>query len=259
MALYEFELLPVEQITPWGEPGNFSLSWFALTLGVFRMRADDQVLFRYTDQIREHWGGTFQDADYQLAAFVREMLGSVPSAMAPLPPLIERLASDWELLTLLVNSSDGAQSDRSYSAWRWLGERSPWTSYLAEYPRLSFLRVGDQVRVCWDNTQRSVDGISVWTAQRGVHAMTVEDFLSESRSFASRLCDAMALRIDQIEAGTARAQIVLDVASLRRQHEEMREEFESALNREYIPDIPWDEAETALREEAAALGIRLPG
>ena len=36
MTLFELELAPVEQIHPWGEPGNLSLSWFALTDGRFR-------------------------------------------------------------------------------------------------------------------------------------------------------------------------------------------------------------------------------
>src|SRR4051794_23522280 len=101
MSLFEFELARVEDIVPWDTPDGPSLSWFALTDGLFRMPVGDQVLFEYSDEIMAHWGTTERNANYQIAAFAREMLGSVAAAAARLPERIERLAADWHRLTKL--------------------------------------------------------------------------------------------------------------------------------------------------------------
>jgi hypothetical protein len=80
MALFEFELDRVEDIQPWGKPGDLSLSWFALTCGRFRINVGDQILFRYTDEIQRHWGMQTPDADYQIAAFTSDFIACVAPA-----------------------------------------------------------------------------------------------------------------------------------------------------------------------------------
>jgi hypothetical protein len=259
VALFEFELARVEDIVPWGTSDRPSLSWFALTDGRFRMPVGDQVLFEYSDEIMAHWGTGGRVADYQIAAFAREMLGSVAAGSARLPKRIERLASDWNLLTALQRGADAVdESDEAdelaYAAWRWLGERSPWASYLVANPNFHFVRVGTQLRIHWDNRDRIVDGIPVWTAQLGVHAMPVESFVAECRDFAERLLSEMASRIESIEAGTVRARTALNTQSLREQQETWRAEFASYF-REYNPDIPWHEAERALQLIAERRGL----
>jgi hypothetical protein len=67
----------------------------------------------------------------------------------------------------------------------------------------------------------------------------------------------MAVRIDALEAGREHAQIPLDVPSLRRQHEEWVSEL-AGYFRDYQPDIPWDEAEAAVRAIAESAGVVLP-
>lgn len=256
MALFEFELARVEDITPWGEPGEQSLSWFALTDGRFRMVVGEQVLFRYTDGIMAHLAISERDADYQVAAFARDLLGSVAAAVAPLPARISRLASDWQLLSELKKPTDDvpATEDFWYNAWRWLGERSPWTSYLAECPSIQFVRVGDEIRIHWDNRNLRIDGIPVWTAQQGVQVMSVEGFLEESRDFSRRLLTAMHDRIAGIESGTMKPQIEVSTSSLRQQHETWRAEFASYFG-DYQPDIPWQETEKALLTIAEKKGL----
>ena len=54
--------------------------------------------------------------------------------------------------------------DLSYTAWRWLGARSPWLSYFVAYPQVYFLRVGDDVHIRWDNRALRIDGIQPWSA-----------------------------------------------------------------------------------------------
>ncbi|MGC4093278.1 MAG: DUF5984 family protein [Polyangiaceae bacterium] len=258
MALFEFELAKVEDIEPWQTGKGPDLSWFALTDGRFWMPVGDRVLFEYTDEISAHWGAGVHVAEYQVAAFVREMLGCVAAASARLPPRLEKLASTWGGLSELVNgkAAEEADDDRngdSYTAWRWLGERSPWASYLVDAPRVHFVRIGEEVRIHWDNRDRLVDGHQVWTAQLGVHTMPVEAFVSECRSFANRLLDPMEARIAAIDVGTVSARVALDTASLRQQHETWRTEFGSYFG-EYQPDISWPEAECAIERIARQRG-----
>jgi len=265
VALFEFELEPVEDIEPWGEPGNQSLSWFALTLGNFRVHVGDQVLFRYTDEILSHWQSPARDADYQIAAFARDILESVAAGVARLPKSIERLASDWQLLEQLRTPSDSDADpeneddiprgeDRYYKAWRWIGERSPWTSYLVANPEFLFIRIGDDLHIHWDNRERSIDGIPVWVARYGVHVLPVASFLEECRGFADRLLAAMEERLAGIEAGSLRPRIAVDVHSLRQQHATWRDQFASYFE-DRKPDIPWEVTEHALRTLARNRGV----
>ncbi len=273
MALFEFELARVEDIVPWESSDGPSLSWFALTDGRFRMPVGDQVLFEYSDEIMAHWETDVRTADYQIAAFVREMLGSVAAGAARLPERIERLASDWDRLSELRSSADvldvvpasvrkdlGLVDDSkeagvlATAAWRWLGERSPWASYLAASPSFQFVRIGDELQIHWDNRDRLVDGHRVWTAQVGVHAMSVASFVHECRDFASRLLIEMDSRIAAIEAGTSKPRKVLNPQSLREQQEFWRADFDSYF-KEYQPDIEWHEAERALELIANKKGL----
>jgi Family of unknown function (DUF5984) len=256
MALFEFELAPVEDITPWGEPGKPTLSWFALTDGSFWMPVGSDTLFQYTPEINAHWGAASSFSDYNVAAFARDMLSAAPAAIAPLPPLVERLAADWDNLATIARSDRAQQDDQRHAALGWLGERSPWTSYLVKEPRISFVRVGDQIRVHWDNEDCHVDGIPVWTATRGVFALSVKDFTDECRSFGTRLLDAMAARIDQIEAGRVKPQAEIDVSSLRQQHDAWQREFSNYTDGPYQPDVTWEDAESALRELLPNFGHR---
>jgi hypothetical protein len=244
MALFEFELARVEDIPAWSEGSERRLTWFALTWGTFRIHVGEAVLFRYSEAALAHLrAGASRDAEYQVAALARDVLGCVMPGVARLPERIERLAENWDALAKLVArplEDEVELDDRlEYQAWRWLGERSPWTSYLAQYPNFCFLRVGERVHVCWDNRERRVEGMPLWSAQQGFFALEVDEFLAEARSFADRLLEAMAERISGIE-GRA-----LDASELRRQHETWRAEFAGYFG-ERAPDIPWQETEAAL-------------
>jgi hypothetical protein len=259
MAMFQFELARVEDIIPWGEPGNQSLSWFALTYGRFQMVVGEQTLFRYTQELSSHFENVGYDAEYQIAAFVRDILGSVAAAVARLPPRIERLASSWELLAELrkpIEDDSELSEDLRYEAWRWLGERSPWCAYLVAEPRLHFVRVEDEIRIQWDNRDRVIDGLPVWTARYGGHVIPVEAFLQECRACAQRLLSSMEVRIGGIEAGTTAPRIGVSTSSLREQHAVWRAEFESYFRLAYQPEVSWQRAESALQVIAAKKGIQ---
>jgi hypothetical protein len=108
MAPFRFELAAIDSIAPWGGPSAPALSWFG-------------------------------------ASFVRDLRSCVAPALAPLPVEVERLAADVHVLAELQSSTKRSAdamgtddaSDLYYTAWRWLGERSPWMSYLGPASSLS--------------------------------------------------------------------------------------------------------------------------
>jgi hypothetical protein len=261
MALFEFELRDLGKIAPWETSNGPSLSWFALTDGHFRMPVGSEVLFEYTEAVQSQLKQRDTRVDYQIASIARDILECMIPAVTKLPPSVERLASDWKKLRQLEKATEAlAESDDSwdlsYDAWRWLGERSPWTSYFVSNPRFTFVRVGDEVRIHWDNRGLEIDGVIAWTAQAGMHVLPVEVFLAECRSFSNRLLSHMEQRIDQLEAGVARAQIAVNIESLREQHEWWKGEFETYF-KDRSPDLSWEQTEHALGATAEKIGLDL--
>jgi hypothetical protein len=260
MALFEFELTPVEEIAPWGCPDDPHLSWFALTLGQFRMPVGDQVLFRYRKEALSNASDP-QDADYQIASIARDIFGSVAPGLTPLPPFFEYLAADRELIDWLsstpIEDDPDSESGSEYTAWRWLGERSPWTGYFVECPEFYFVRIGDRIHIRWDNRTKCINGCPIWTASYGSREMSVEAFTAECRDFSNRLLAEMSNRISGIESGNSHPQVVVSIDSLREQHESWREEFDLDFHPK-PPDILWEEAEREIRRAAATCAISLP-
>lgn len=259
MPLFEFQLRDPINITPWDTDEGPQLSWFALTDGWFRMPVGEQALFEYSESLQRHLKLEDCRPDYQIASFARDMLECAAPAVAPLPPRIERLAVDWERLKELeaasfdLNEADDPEN-LAYDAWRWLGERSPWTSYLNANPRLSFVRIGQEVRIHWDNRDQEIESVAAWTAQKGTHALPVDAFMKECQDFSNRLLTQMARRIDLLDTGELQAQIPLDFASLRRQHRDWETEFATHFKKRE-PDISWEKTEKALCALAQKTGL----
>jgi hypothetical protein len=260
MALFEFKLANVELIRPWRDSGKEHLSWFALTDGTFHMNVGNQVLFQYSDELLSHWGESERDVGYQIASIARDILGSVNPICTRMPPFFEHLAGNWDLLTRLYEWAPAKASrddeDVIYNAWRWLGERSPWTSYFVAHPNVQFVRIGDEVFIRWDNRGRIIEDKPAWSAHFGVFVLPFQQLLYEARSFADHLLQAMDERIQGIEAGSLRPQVDISTKELRIQHEVWRTEFTTYFTPR-PPDVSWEEAEKAIRTIAERAEIPL--
>jgi Family of unknown function (DUF5984) len=242
--LFEFELTPIEKIEPWGEAPNLSLHWFALTDGIFRINLGKDILFRYSKEISHHWNLQNRDSDYQIAAFARDFLGSTTPALNYLPHFLHPLAWNWELLREVVIQS--REHDSHYDAFRWLGERSPWTSYLNANPEISFIRKENNILIGWDNRSCIIDDLPVWEADFGCYIISVDDYVNECQSFVDRLLNEMLIRIQKIASGEYKSLIPIDPKELLKQHETWQKEFNGYLNKSTEPDIPWEETRIAL-------------
>jgi hypothetical protein len=49
--LFNFQLDPIDEIVPWGEPPDLHLSWYALTLGQCLVQVGSEELLRYSGAI----------------------------------------------------------------------------------------------------------------------------------------------------------------------------------------------------------------
>jgi Family of unknown function (DUF5984) len=262
MALFEFQLAPVEEVTPWGQPDARTLCWYELTSGTFRMPVGDQVLFEYTDAFKSRFGLPRAN-DYTIANVASAMLGPFRDAMTRLPPALEALVEDGDLLDRLYDVC--GDEDDVKGAWWWLkGERRPSMTFLVQAPRVGipevcFFRVRDEVHLHWDNRESKVDGIPVWTAEYGSFRMPIADYERECRELAAGLLAKMVERGSQIESGTARPQQPVDLAKFRATHHSFYGDFYLALrDGEPEPDIPWYRTLGALEAIAGRTGIALP-
>lgn len=255
-----FELAAVESIEPWGTPSDPSLSWFALSLGDFWIELGRDELFRYTPEVLAMWTLSSPHPDYQIAAFLRDLHASVGPALAPIPIELARIVGDIERLAELDSSTrraaDAIDKDGALMlgalAWRWLGERSPCMSYLVQYPRFHFVRIGDEIQIAYDNRDRLINGIPVWTAQLGATRLSIAAFVSAVTDVSAALLDAMAARLDDLEHYRVSPRAPVDLASLREQHTTWTNEL-SASFAPTPPEVPWAETLAAL----AALGVKL--
>ncbi len=241
--LFHFELHPIEQIEPWGDPPKQTLSWFALTDGLFHIDTGSGTLCRYVSKLADEDTGSC-DVDYQIAAIAGDVLASFPAAIAPLPTWARVLAEDWPALADLRKQDH----EDHYEAFRWIGERSPWLSYFLATPRFSFFNLGDEIAIHWDNRDLEIDGEIAWEAPLlGSARLPFDEFVAECHGFAERLLEAMTRRVDGIEAG-AKAKIELDANDLRRQQVKWEDRLRGYLTAKYEPDIEWDKAAEAIEK-----------
>lgn len=245
MPLFNFQLKPVAEIYPWGEGEDRYLNWFALSEGEFWIDVGNEVLFRYSDAICEHWKMSSVYPEHQIVEILSDMLDSAQCAMAPLPDFFESPARDWSELSDFKH--DMAEHSRHYDAFRWLGERSPATLYFVAFPNIAFYRVDDSIIIGWDNRHKKVDGISVWTADIGSFIIPVDRFWEECHQFVSRLLSAMDDRLMKIETKSEIPLVPTRHDELLGQHAKWKEELSSRLVIREEPDVPWDEAEAAFR------------
>lgn len=265
MTIFHFKLDPLETITPWTRDGAPYLSWFALTDGAFWIDLGGEELFRYSAAILDKWKLEEPHPDYNVAAFVRDLLEATPAALSPIPARLEALAANWDALCdfevrtrQLMEDDDGDDAwDLWHRAWSWLGERSPSMNYLTEAPKFSLLRLQDRIRIAFDNRTRVIDGVPVWTATFGYVDYPIAFVEGELRGVCADLLAAMASRIDDLQCGRAHCQAPADIPSLRRQHQGWAIEFDRAFVR---PNgVDWDGTLDALNWLSTRYSIAVPG
>jgi hypothetical protein len=89
--LFNFQLRPIEEVAPWDQEGEYSLSWFGLTDGWYWLDCDGHELFRYSDAIIESWKYEGRQpavppcVDYQVVRLWGDILQILPDVLSPVP------------------------------------------------------------------------------------------------------------------------------------------------------------------------------
>jgi hypothetical protein len=259
--LFNFKLVPVREITPWGTPPKLSLSWFGLTDGYYFMQVGTDTLFEYTDEIvrhrNEHYPGSTANnyVDYQVVRLWEDVLQMLPAVLTPLPDRLQaRLFYEWkDIADRWLDAmeehhhANDADVDLYYDAICWIRERQLPTNYLAQGPRIWMWSTDTRVHICWDNTAAQIDGVLRWSAQSGCHSMPREEFVAEIKRFNAELIGQMEVRVKEITTDWDRPDIRIDIAGLQREHIQRASELEKVLRAGCQP-VEWSRVFSALDE-----------
>lgn len=237
--LINFTPLPLENVEPWGRPGDLSLSWFALTIGEYWIQVGESILFEYTEGSQLLCPGRY--CEYQVARLHEDLTEMLPYILEPVPPsLVQYISGDsgeaflktkhlWSEKNF-VSDRDPALRELADKYWEtldasttWLGKRVLDGLYLTPTPYIMVWSDEVNVHFEWDNREAVADWTNnqpAFTALRGTYKLPRDEFKAEVRSFHSRLMEQMAERIDRVLSGALSAEIKIDLEGLAEQQKQ---------------------------------------
>jgi Family of unknown function (DUF5984) len=226
--VFNFRLTPLEQVAPWGHPGDQRLHWFGLTDGEYWIRVGSDVLLEYSETARAVLGGS-RYCNYQVARLYEDIVEMLPYVLDPVPasllPYISGGSSaTWmNAYTLWAAAQDPADKEGQYwevadAALTWIGQRNLDTAYLRSSVNIRFWSDEKNVYIEWDNTNKTVDGQPAWTALSGAARWSRDDFIFSVRSFHDALMSQMGERVKAVLAGALPKHVQIDLQALQREH-----------------------------------------
>jgi uncharacterized protein DUF5984 len=228
--LFNFTLVPLHEIKPWGEPGHESLHWFGLTDSQYWIEVGATRLLEYSEGARRAGAGQF--CDYQAVRLYEDIVDLAPYVLEPIPSDLAPLIADGAQRRTLGRISAWCDAhselvdDRYWSVVdhgsTWIGKRQLDTAYLT--PSADILMWSDEslVHIEWDNQNKFFGCTGAWTARFGKYSLSRQDFIAECHSFHERLMHAMSERIKHVAAGALLRAIQVDIEGLVREHEQRR-------------------------------------
>jgi len=227
--IFNFSLVSVEQVQPWGEANDKSLSWFGLTDGQYWIEVGNKKLFEYSDSFLQKQGGT-RYCDYQIARLYEDILTITPYALETIPdflvPYISgRTGSDWAIKyrSWREKKHPSLSEDEFWRiaelAYSWVGERVLDSLYLMQGPRILIWSNSEGINIEWNNKDKSFEGNPLWTASEGCFRISKENFINEVRSFHNSLMQQMNARVKSVLKGAVSKDIRIDFDNLVREQE----------------------------------------
>ena len=246
--LFNFRLRPVHDVAPWGQEGDYRLSWFGLTDGWYWLDCGGHELFRYSDSIIKSWyheghqsaGSPY--VDYHVVRLWEDVLDMLPDVLSPVPlNLLARIqpgpeADLWVDQVFEFAFPDEHETSQSTenkfdAVTGWLGQRRLDSGYLNQAPSIWLWSDGKVVFIRWDNADLLLDGHKLWTAELGTYSLPVEEFIKEVHSFDRRLIAAMNERVQSVRRHWNRPEIRIDTEALLAEQEERSQWLNEALER----------------------------
>lgn len=236
MPLFEFELANIDGIVPWGTPPNQNLHWFGLTDGCYHMDVHGNKLFQYSEEILAHWKAKNHDlkncffVDYQVARFWEDVLEILPTILNPIPDELHRLIATPEVQAAyearMESSIDDTAEEEEIElfilATDWIRCRYFRSLHLVEGPSIFIFRHRDEITIRWDNEGKCIDGIKVWSNQKGEERFSIASFVMEVRSFHERLMEAMDSRLAAMLNDNPIPSVNVDMIALADDHRERK-------------------------------------
>ena len=255
--LFNFTLVPVENVRPWGELGNLKLHWFGLTDGQYWIEAGEASLLEYSKQVREKFGGP-RYCDYQVVRLYEDVLDIASFVLDPIPSILVPYISGvsgqaWRATFRSWKEShdDHRDNDRVWeiedAASRLTLCRYLDTGYLTPSSKIFLWSDESMVHIEWDNRDKLFEGVQTWSAVQGAYALPREQFVSEIQSFHSRLMEQMAVRVDLVLAGALSSDIQIDLPGLQEEHEFRSLPIDRTIARSLQP-TDWQRVHEAIQE-----------
>lgn len=210
MPLFNFELIPAQQLKPWGAGGEYT--WFALTDGFLHIDVADIQLFRFSNDTLRVWADESSGEkrlppylNYQVARFYEDLFNVLPHILNPIPAELHRHIEKPEAYAQwrerLLSAFNHEDESTFFTASNWFEtNRFICSNHLTSNPRLWMWRLDNNIHIRWDFSQKLDGGIPVWTAGRGETILNYSDFLDEVTDFHTRLMQAMQQQIEQLPA-----------------------------------------------------------
>ena len=254
-VLINFELTSLEEVVPWGSPGNHILHWFGLTDGQYWITAGSDNIFEYSDRVRRAGYGRY--CKYQVARILEDITEMIPNVLEPIPQDLVKYVSGLSRRAWMDTRDSWFErnftSDAGDETWEvldranlLLNDRFLDSAYLT--PSTSVLLWSDDadVHIEWENGDKLVNGELAWSAVRGSFQLPRATFVEEVRAFHARLFEQMTSRIEQVEAGALHPDIHVDLPGLMAENEQRREWAAQALEKR--EQACWDEIRSAILE-----------
>jgi hypothetical protein len=225
--LFNFALIPLDDIRPWGEPGNLSLSWFGLTDGAYWIQAGGSTLFEYSEYARQRLGAP-RFCEYQVARLYEDIVEMVPYVLEPVPAaLVPYISGDCDharasrdtWFEANANRNDDHYWETVESGENWLRVRTLDSAYLSPSATIRLWSDESNVHLEWDNRNKLVEGGHAWSAVIGSHSLPRGEFIRDVRSFHACLMEAMRERAYQVGRGALPNEVRVDLPGLQREHE----------------------------------------
>ncbi len=263
--IFEFQLIPIENVQPWGEPPNRNLHWFGFTDGKYRLKVGEEYLLNYSEEFINHLRENFPQyqyettfVEYQVVRFWEDTLSMISAIIEPVPNELQHfLDSDYENFSALRSRADAWQESETAKgisedeSWKiaekvdfWLDERLLDSFYLSPSARIWIWSDEKDVIFSWDNREIKVENIPVWSAIQGNYRISREDFINEVRQFDASLISQMNNRVETICKTWKNPEIKVDLEQLKSEQKSRATWFESNQKNAWKTD--WNEVIPAI-------------
>jgi hypothetical protein len=233
--LFNFILLPFQEIELGGAGDERFLNWFRLTEGQYWIQAGQHALLEYSPSARPFP----KYCDYPVVRLYEDVMEILPYVLEPIPaalaPCIQSASGNkWcaSRVSLLENSPDSMDVEDycklSSDCLNWWYDRRLDTNYLSPSAAIRLWSDDSTVHIEWDNREELFNGVPAWTAILGAYHLPRAEFIREVRSFHDRLMEQMGERVAAVLTG-ARPDVTIDLCELREEHQQRKEPIDRLL------------------------------